>query len=906
MIDENIALKVNGAARTVRVDPETPLLYVLRNDLHLKGPKYGCGLEQCGACKVLVDGQAVPSCQLPVKNVAGLEIVTVEGLGSDGRLHPLQEAFIEEQAGQCGYCAAGMIVAAQGLLNRVRYPSDDEIREALADNLCRCGVYERVRRAIKLRIGRPVWEPLYDVTDRDASPFWEENASLPGSLIRNPELDAWLRINSDGSVTFFSGKVELGQGLKTALAQIGAEELDVSLDRVQVVMADTAQTPDENMTTGSMSLETSGNAIRYAAAEARHILLSLAAEELEAPLESLAVEDGVITDPASGRQVTYWALHGGRSFATQVSGVVQPKRPEEYTIVGQPIRRVDLPPKLVGQPAYVHDLELPGMVHGRVVRPPHYNARLVNLPGEEAVAQMPGVLKVVRDGSFLAVIAEREEQAIRAMEALQASAQWEGASHLPPQESLFDHLMNQPDQPALVVNGAPVTDPIPPIDRSPAGAVETLTATYCRPYHMHASLGPSAAVAHLADGQLTVWTQAQGVFPPRAVLAQALDMAQERIRVIHMEGAGCYGHNGADDAALDAALLALALPGRLVSLKWMREDEHAWEPYGPAMAVQMQASLNPQGEIVDWNQDIWSYPHGNRPRTDPRTSGLLAAWHRADPFPRQQAQPPMAAHVGGHRNGDPLYAFPKRRVVTHFAPDSPLRTSSQRGLGAYGNVFAIESFMDELAQAAGIDPVEFRLRHLTDPRARDVIVAAAEKAGWPGEKAAGETATGETAAQEGHIRAGRGLAFAQYKNKQTYAAVVVDLTVDSSSGHIQLQRVVIAADSGQIINPDGLSNQLEGGVIQAASWTLKEEVTFDESGITSRDWESYPILSFPDAPTVETILLNRPGAPHVGSGEATQGPTPAAIANAVFNAVGVRLRTLPFTAERVLGALQAD
>lgn len=890
---EEITLHVNGAAHPVRVDPETPLLYVLRNDLHLKGPKYGCGLEQCGSCKVLVDGQAVPSCQLPVKNVRGLEVTTVEGLGSGDRLHPLQEAFLEEQAAQCGYCAAGMIIAAQGLLNRVRYPSDDEIREALAGNLCRCGVYERVRRAIKLRIGRPVWDPIYTVLER-AIPLAAADANrLPDTLLRTPSLDAWLRINDDGTVTFFSGKVELGQGLMTALAQIGAEELDVDLARVEVVMADTAQTPDENMTTGSMSLETSGNALRYAAAEARHLLLSLAAEELEAPIESLTVEDGTISDPASGRQVTYWQLHGGRKFATDVTGVVPPKAAETYKIVGQPIPRLDLPPKVTGQPAYVHDLELPGMVHGRVVRPPHYNARLADVANGEAVAGMPGVLKIVRDGSFLAVLAEREEQAVRALEALRAGAVWEGAANLPPQASLFDDLLHKPAQPFRVVDGTPVKGPVPAIAEPPPGAVHTLSAVYCRPYHMHASLGPSAAVAHFDNGQLTVYTQAQGVFPPRTVLAQALGMAEANIRVKHVEGAGCYGHNGADDAALDAALLALALPGRPVSLKWTREDEHAWEPYGPAMALRMQASLSGQGQIVEWNQDIHSYPHGNRPRPDSRTSGLLAAWHRAEPMPPQQAQPPMGGHVGGHRNGDPLYAFPYKRIVTHFVPDSPLRTSSQRGLGAYGNVFAIESFMDELAQAAGIDPVEFRLRHLSDERARQVIVAAAERAGGPLEKQP----------DGGGMAAGRGLAFAQYKNKQCYAAVVVDLTVDRSSGRIHLQRVVIAGDAGQIINPDGLSNQLEGGVMQAASWTLKEEVRYDAHGIISRDWESYPILAFPEAPTMETVLLNRPGAPHVGSGEGTQGPTPAAIANAVYDAVGVRLRTIPFTPERVLAAL---
>jgi CO/xanthine dehydrogenase Mo-binding subunit/aerobic-type carbon monoxide dehydrogenase small subunit (CoxS/CutS family) len=891
---QEITLKVNDLDHHLYVEPDTPLLYVLRNDLGLKGPKFGCGLEQCGACKVIIDGQAVPSCHIPVGQVQGLAITTVEGLGTADDLHPLQEAFMIEQAIQCGYCVTGMIMAAQGLLNQRRYPTDEEIRSALADNLCRCGVYDRVRRAIKLRVGYPVATPIYEVSHRELQPESappDQTKTLPGSLLQTPDLDAWIRINSDRTVTLFSGKVEYGQGLKTALAQIGAEELDLSLEQIRVVMADTAQTPNEFMTTGSMSLETSGNAIRYAAAEARHILLLLASEELEAPIERLQVSEGVITDPASGRSATYWDLFSGQKFATQVTGVAQPKHPETYKLVGQPATRLDLLPKVTGEPYFIHDLDLPDMVHGRVVRPPSYGAKLVAVD-VEAVAQMPGVLKVVRDGSFLAVIAEREDQAIKAMQRLREEAVWEGGPNLPPQEALFDHLLTQPDQAFLVVNGAPVTDPIPPIETA-AKAAHTLAATYCRPYHMHASLGPAAAAAHMVDGKLTVWTQAQGVFPPRASIAHVLGMSEEDIRVIHREGSGCYGHNGADDAALDAALLARALPGRPVLLKWMRADEHGWEPYGPAMVVKMQASLNDQGQIIAWNHDVWSYPHLGRPRVDGETSGLLAAWYLSEPFPRPQPRLAMAPHVGGHRNADALYAFPKRRIVTHFVPNSPLRTSSQRGLGAYGNVFAIESFMDELAHTIGAAPVEFRLRHLEDGRARAVIEAAAEKAGWQ----AGQRLQGEGR--------GRGIAFARYKNRQCYAAVVVELRVDRASGQIQLERVVIAADAGQIINPDGLSNQLEGGVYQAASWTLKERVTFDQNGVTSLDWESYPILSFAEAPVIETILLNRPDQPHVGSGEATQGPTPAAIANAVFDAVGVRLREIPFTPERVRAALNS-
>jgi CO/xanthine dehydrogenase Mo-binding subunit len=499
---------------------------------------------------------------------------------------------------------------------------------------------------------------------------------------------------------------------------------------------------------------------------------------------------------------------------------------------------------------------------------------------------MPGVNQVVRDGSFLGVIAEREEQAVQAMKALRETATWESEGRLPPQETLFDYLLSQPDQAFLVVDGTPVDEPIPPI-QAPVGAAQTLSATYCRPYHAHASLGPSAAVAQLVDGKLTVWTHSQGVCPLRAALAQVLAMPEDNIQAVHVDGPGCYGHNGADDAALDAALLARAAPGRPVSLKWKRADENAWEPYGSATVIKMQASMSAGGEVIDWNHDVWGYTHLGRARAGGSASALLAAWHLARPLPKPQPRPTMGHQVGIHRNADPLYSFPRRRIVKHFLADSALRTSALRGLGAYANIFAIESFIDELAHAAGADPVEYRLRYLVDERARAVIKAAAEKAG---------------PRPEGR---GRGIAFARYKNRQSYVAVVVDLQVHRDSGHIGLERAVIAADAGQIVNPDGLSNQLEGAFIQSASWTLKEQVTFDRQGVISTDWHSYPILRFRDAPKIETVLLNRPGQPYLGIGEGAHGPVPAAIANAVFDAATIRLRQIPFTPERVRAALDA-
>jgi CO/xanthine dehydrogenase Mo-binding subunit/aerobic-type carbon monoxide dehydrogenase small subunit (CoxS/CutS family) len=884
-----IDIFVNGKHYQVRAAPEMPLLYILRHDLGLKGPKTACAQEQCGACNVLVDGAAVPSCQLEVQAVQGLAITTIEGLGTPERLHPLQEAFMETQAVQCGYCVPGMVISAQGLLNRRRYPTDEEIREALAGNLCRCGVHERVRRAIRLRIGRPVRPPLYEMKDGPGGSRTADPDRLPEPLQRYPDLDSWFKINPDGTITLLTGKVEYGQGLRTALAQIAAEELDVAIDCIQVVMGDTDQTPDEGFTVGSRSLETTGRAVRQAAAEARQHLLSIAFEELEAPRERLMVTNGTITDPATGRSTTYWELSGGKKFGVQVTGSRMAKVPDAYRIVGQPAKRTDLLAKVTGAGVFIQDIDLPGLVYGRVVRPPGVHARLVEVAVKE-VSQIPGVLKVVRDGNFLGVIAEREAEAIWAAEQLRDAARWDVQEELPLQERLYDYLTTQPTQSFPIVAGQAEAGPVPPIE-VPERAAATLTATYTKPYHMHASLAPSAAAAQMVAGRLTVWAHTQGAFPIRASLAHVLGMAEADIRVIHVEGSGCYGHTGADDAALDAALLARAVPGKPVLLKWSRADEHGWEPYGPAAVSRMQASLDDGGGVLDWNHDFWSYPHSGRDKACGQTSNLVAAWHLQSPMPATPRQPAMWTHGGAHRNADPLYRFPRSRIVKHFAADSPLRVSSFRSLGAYANIFAIESFMDELAHAAGEDPVAFRLRYLEDARARAVLTAAAEKAGWEAKP------WDELAAR------GRGVAFAQYKNTACYAAVVVDVRVERASGQIHLARAVLAADAGQIVNPDGLSNQLEGGFNQGASMTLVEKVTFDRSGVTSQDWETYPILKFPDIPTIETVLLNQPGQPYLGSGEGTIGPTPAAIANAVFDAVGIRLRQIPFTPEAVLEAL---
>ncbi|MFN2284196.1 MAG: 2Fe-2S iron-sulfur cluster-binding protein, partial [Anaerolineae bacterium] len=536
-------------------------------------------------------------------------------------LHPLQQAFIEEGAAQCGFCTSGMIITAKALLDHNPHPTDADIQAAMTGNLCRCGTYNRVRRAIHRAAGTPSPSPTFEVQTQPLPSKIENQKSeipesLPRPLLQNPALDDWVCINTDGTITLFTGKVELGQDLRTSIAMIGADELDVALARIRVIMADTEQTPNEGYTVSSMSLETSGEAIRYATAEVRQIALSVAHEELEAPLDRLIISDGTIADPVTGRSTTYWELFGGKKLGAQVSAFTKPKASDAYAIVGRPAQRLDLLAKVTGRgpdgdPPFVHDLELPGMLHGRVVRPPNYGARLLSAD-IDAVAAMPGVIQVVRDGSFLGVVAEREEQAVRAMDALRATATWEPGPALPSQDSLYDLMLGEPDRPTLIVDGAPVDDPVPPVE-TPPQATETLTATYTRPYHMHASLGPSAAVAQwAADGSLTVWTHAQGPYPLRAEIAQVLGLPETSIRVIHKDGPGCYGHNGADDAAFDAVLLARAVPGRPVSLKWMRADEHAWEPYGTATVITMQASLDQRGDVIAWSHDVYSNTHLSR------------------------------------------------------------------------------------------------------------------------------------------------------------------------------------------------------------------------------------------------------------------------------------------------------
>ena len=699
--------------------------------------------------------------------------------------------------------------------------------------------------------------------------------ALPGNLKNAPLLDSWIRIDASGAITVFTGKAELGQGIKTALIQIAAEELVVDPRTIKLITADTSSTPNEGWTAGSQSMSDSGTAILHAASQVRGLLVSLASQRLGVPAADLTVHLGTIR-AKDGRSMSYGQLVTGETL--HVSATPQsPLRDARTTrgVIGKSMQRVDIPAKVTGGAIYVQDLRLPNMVHARVIRPPSYGARLVAL-GNARVENMPGVIRVVRNGNFLAVVAQREYQAVLAMRAMVKTAQWEERAQLLPPKDAYAAFQRLPAQDIVDVGGA----------AEGALGTDAYTATYRRPYQMHASIGPSCAVAHLQDGMLTVWSHTQGAYPLRDAIAEMLRTPADRVRVIHMEGSGCYGHNGADDAGADAALIASALPGRPVRVQWMREDEHTWEPYGSMMISTARARVD-AGRIVDWQYEVWSNTHLTRPGP---AGNLAPAWQIDNPI----AQPPPKALPlpagGGNRNAIPLYNFSNPRVVHHFVTAMPLRVSALRALGAYHNVFSIESFMDELAVRARIDPVDFRLRHLDDTRARDVIAAAAERFGWARfQKTRGR---------------GRGFAFARYKNLAAYCAVAIEVEVDRESGAIRPIRVVSAIDSGEAVNPDGIRNQTEGGIIQSLSWSLYEAVAFDNTRILSRDWSTYPIMRFSNVPeSIDVHVISRPGQPFLGTGEAAQGPAAAALANAIADAAGVRLRELPFTRGRMQEAV---
>jgi len=691
---------------------------------------------------------------------------------------------------------------------------------------------------------------------------------FPQTLVDFPRVEQWISFDEAGVARIFTGKVEIGQGILTALAQIAADELDVSPSQVRVTSGDTRSTPNEGVTAGSFSVATSGQNVRLAASAARRLFAIAAATLAGGEAGDISVVEGRFLRGGSETGLDYWALRQAVDLTQPIADFARPKAPAELKLVGGAMARIDLPAKLGGA-AFIHDLDFPDMLHGRVVHAPSLGARLEALDKVD----LPVGARLVRDGGFIGVLCEREEVAVTAADRVTAGARWTAN---PDGDVDPERAVAETNAPRARSHEAGV-----PTAQAPARCFE---AVYSRPFLAHASIGPSCAIARWTDGRLEVWTHSQGVMPLRAALANIFGIDPSNVDVAHAPGAGCYGHNGADDAALDAALLARAAPGRPVRLVWSRSDEMTAAPFGAAMLTALSAEVDASGQVTAFAADIRSPPHLARAGWCDGVN-LLSALHMASPSPWPTILDlPLKFGGGGDRNAVPIYDF-GHVIVDKRTAQAPVRTSALRTLGAYLNVFAIETFVDEIAAELGVDPVGFRLAHLTDPRARAVLERVVDIAPW---------------SQECEPGKGLGLGLARYAGHGAYCAVVAEVEVED---HPRVRRVWAVVDAGLAVNPDGVRNQIEGGIIQSISWTLKERVAFEGAAAVSRTWDDYPILKFPEAPRVHVEIIQHMDEPSLGVGEASQGPAAAAVSNAIARALGVRMRDLPITRERILAAL---
>jgi nicotinate dehydrogenase subunit B len=701
-----------------------------------------------------------------------------------------------------------------------------------------------------------------------------EPVALPKDLAANPVLARWVRVGRDGRIDVRVGKVEIGQGILTALAQLAADELDADLADVRMLGADTADGPDEGLTAGSLSISTCGPALRAAAANVRMLFVTAAARDWRVDPSTVTVHSGRFTGP-EGQRSSYAELSARVDLEVPADPTVPVKPAGRFA--GTDVPRLDLPDKVAGRPRYVQDLRLPGQWYARVLRPPSPGARLREL--DPAVAG--DGITVVRDGSFLAVAGPDEAAVLRAADRVRAKAVWAETDTLPDEHDLDAFLRAGPHE-TIEVAADGVND-----GTATAVAGTVVTATYRRPFVAHASIAPSCAVALChPDGRIELWSHSQGIGNLGRAVAAALDLDPATVHVRHVEGAGCYGHNAADDVALDAVLVARAVPGTPVQVLWSRADELAWAPFSSAMVADVEAVVDEAGRLSSWRYDVYSQGHSSRPGYA-GVPGLLAATTLAEPatYPAP-VDPPIPNGGGSTRNALPGYDLLNRRITGHRLTRSPIRTSAMRSLGGYFNVFAIESMLDEAAAVAGADPLEFRLAHLSDERGRRVLRMAAEAAGW------GRTVPEGT---------GLGIGYARYKGAGAWCAVVAEVEAEAE---VRVRRLWTAVDVGRVVNPDGVRNQIEGGCVQATSLTLLEQVRFDRRRITSDSWESYPILPFSAVPEVLVELAPGDANPSIGAGEAAQGPTAAAIGNALAAAAGVRVRDLPLTPEAVVQAIE--
>ena len=703
--------------------------------------------------------------------------------------------------------------------------------------------------------------------------------TLPQSLIDNPLLSQWIGFEEPGRVRVGSGKVEIGQGILTALTQIAAEELDVAPEQLRLVSGQTDVSPAEGFTSGSYSVAVGGASIRLVCAEVRSLFLDRLALKLNCPIGELSVADGKFLRNGKETGRDYWSIAGEVMLERRASGTAPTKLPSSYRIVGRSLPRLDLPAKLAGE-AFIHDIAPESVVHARVLRQPWRGARLAALDETAVGKAAKAPIEIFREGDYVAITAESEIAVMRAAEAARTLARWEGGEPAPAGIGEADWLKAQPSRDRTVESGLP----------GRAEGNRQLNARYTRPFLTYASIGPSCALAVLEDGALKVWSHCQGPAVLRDWIAKALGMERSNVTVFHRQGAGAYGHNTADDAAFDAAFIATRMPGRTIRVQLSREDEFTSAPISTAMAIELSAVLGADNRPADWTIEIWSAPHAQRPGMNGNSNFIGAEALPNAPARNELNDVPDERGGGATRNGYAIYDLPRHRLIHHLLPRVPLRTSSLRGLGAWANVFAIESFMDELAELAGEDPVSYRLSLLSDPRARRVVETAAQMGGWFDRRDLGEGRA-------------RGFGFARYKNIASFAAVVADVTVDEE---VRLDHIWCCADAGLVITPDGAKNQLEGGIVMGASFVLKEQVRFEDGKVATTTWEDYPILRFSEVPEIDIRLIDAPNEPTLGLGEASVGPTGAAIGNAVARVLGKRIRNLPLTRERIAATLLAD
>jgi nicotinate dehydrogenase subunit B len=701
--------------------------------------------------------------------------------------------------------------------------------------------------------------------------FTIANPSGAAKPVTPEEVDSYLAIGPDGRIMVYSGKVDLGTGLRTALTQIVAEELDVPLGQVTLIQGDTLLTPDQGPSFGSLSIQNGGAQLRQAAATARRALLERAAVRFKTEASTLSIRDGVIIG-ANGRKLALGTLVGGRMLSLKLDQNAPLKSPADFKLVGKPVRRLDIPDKVTARFTFMQDFKRPGMLHGRVIRPSGLGATLISYD-EGSIRDIPGIVEVVRIENFLGVVAKTEWGAIKA--ARQLSVKWSAWSGLPEQSQLWEHVRN------TRILKDDVTSNRGDSDAALAGAPRKLTATYDFAIHTHGSIGPSCAVAEFEEGKLTCWSASQATHNLRKQLAAMLGVADESVRCVYVDGAGCYGRNGHEDAAADAALLARAV-GQPVRVQWMRADEHGWDPKGPPTLLDLRAGLDAGGKISAWESELF-IPNGIAGFV-----ALVGADH-AGLNSLGQLSP------GGVINDLAIpYAIPNVKTTAHRLESTPFRPAWIRSPGRMQNTFANECFLDEIATSIGADPLELRLQYLHDARGVELLERLAALSNWrqrPKPDRSGEIVTG------------RGLAYIKYELVRTYVGVVAEVQVNTQTGEVMAKRFYVAHDCGQIINPDGLRNQIEGNVVQTVSRVLKEELKFDRSMVTSLDWASYPIITFPEVPEVVMDLIDRPNEVPWGGGEPTAAVVPSAIANAVFDATGVRLRSVPFTPPKVKSAL---